>query len=133
MTATFLEATPLTFGTIPNGSQSTPQEVEVVDSRQSAFTVDSDHMFFGGLIVKLTATPGTLTVRAFDGDPALGSLEVYRSTMLYSAAPEVLSDRLGGDMLPMYDSTYITLEGSVGGMTADVKTYIIQGPMKTQN
>ena len=131
MTDTYLEASLLTFATIPSGSESTEQEVEMVNPANiGGAAVDSDFVFFGGCRVVLTATVGTLTVRAYDGDPSAEGAEIYRADYEYSDAPETLSDRLGADYIPCYDSIYITLEGSVGSMEATVATYIVQGALK---
>jgi hypothetical protein len=131
MTDTYLEASLLTFATIPSGSESAEQEVEMVNPANiGGAAVDSDFVFFGGCRVVLTATVGTLTVRAYDGDPSAGGAEIYRADYEYSAAPETLSDRLGADYVPCYDSIYITLEGSVAAMEATVATYIVQGALK---
>ncbi len=131
MTDTYLESTTLTFATIPSGSESAAQEVEMVNPANiGGAAVDSDFVFFGGCRVVLTATVGTLRVRAYDGDPAGGGAEIYRANYEYNGTPETLSDRLGADYIPCYDSIYITLEGSVVGMEATVATYIVQGALK---
>lgn len=132
-TPTYLEATVLTFDTIPNGSQSTAQEVEVVNPLDVAgAAIDSDFLFFGGVRVRLTVagTPGTITVRAFDGDPDAAGAEIYRAEYEFRAVGEWLSDRLGSDMVPCYDSIYITLEGAEDSMQATAVTYAVQGSLK---
>ena len=125
---TVFGAIPITLGggSIPSGSESAAQQVSTVTATSHTATTHPKEGYFNGVNIKIGATTGTLTVRAYSGTGA-GRVEIYRSTFAYTVANTTLSDSLGSELVVFQDSCYITLEANAAGMEATINPYIMGG------
>lgn len=125
-----VESELLTFDTIPVDGESTGQQVQLVNPADASEYIDGVTFGLTGIRVKLTSeTTGTITVRYHCGTVASPSpvSEIYKARYEFTAQNEVLSEAYRADFLPVYSGAFVTLQGSVGGMTAQVVPLCAEG------
>jgi len=126
---------PLTFGTgsIPVGSESTAQQVFVVNAVDHNVTVGIIEGYFNGILVACGSTLGDIIVRVYNEHGGSGQYEIYKAKFEFSAGSETLSDSLGAELVVFQGGCFITLEGSVASMEAMVYPYIMAGNTACKN
>jgi len=129
ITEDFLQSPAIDFGVIPVSPVfSAAQQIQTVNPHAATNYVNAMYQYIGGVNVQLTATVGDISVEIYDGN-APGGLLAYSAKFTFTGVGETLSDRLGEDYVPCYNSAgiWVHVSGSVAAMQCVVTPYMLSG------
>lgn len=124
----------LTFALVPTVADSASQAISWANPADTTANTDSVPAFFRGVHLVRDATAGTITARAWDGDPDGAG----PSRLIYEAAFDLTTetvdfDMLGADAIDAYDDLYLTLQSDTAGMNLTATPYVGLGALVSSN
>jgi len=118
---------PINFAVnVPNGSESTPEHVDVPSRVDGKVTVGTTTGFLLGAKITIGATSHKVTLRAYDGNPSGTGVLIYEVEFT-PGANETASDFLGDQAIPFFSGLYVTEEANGAGVVAQTFIYVSDG------
>jgi hypothetical protein len=122
------ECAVLTFAAVAVGAESAAQQIVWADSVDSGVNSTGAN-FIRGMRLELTnATPGIITARVYDGDPAVTRILIYEANFDF-ATVTVLTDMLGDEAVDCFNDPYMTLQSDTAAMDISARPVVAQGSL----